>query len=341
MLRYLTAGESHGKYLAGILEGFPAGVKVTKQYITAQLKRRRKAPGRSARQAVETDSFEIISGVTGDVTTGAPITALIKNIKVWNELPFSSVPRPGHADLAGMLKYSTLNAALIRERASARETASRVVLGSFALRLNELLDICINSRVVALGGVNNITAENAAAEIKSARVAGDTLGGVFEITAENLPAGLGNFNQWDAKLNAQLAAALMSINSVKGFELGGGFKLAAVSGREAAKNPELSGGLDGGVTNGRVLVMRCAVKPVPGLKAGAASIDLKTFKKTTAISKTSDTTAVFAAAVIAEHAAALTLAGALIEKFGGDTFEEIKQRVDLWRKKTGKILMRL
>ena len=151
MLRYLTAGESHGKYLAGILEGFPAGVKVTKQYITAQLKRRRKAPGRSARQAVETDSFEIISGVTGDVTTGAPITALIKNIKVWNELPFSSVPRPGHADLAGMLKYSTLNAALIRERASARETASRVVLGSFALRLNELLDICINSRVVALG----------------------------------------------------------------------------------------------------------------------------------------------------------------------------------------------
>jgi len=341
MLRYLTAGESHGKYLAGILEGFPAGVRVTKQYISAQLNRRRQAPGRSARQAVETDSFEIISGINGDVTTGAPITALIKNIKVLNKLPFSTVPRPGHADLAGMLKYNTLNAALIRERASARETAARVALGSFALRLNELLGVYINSRVVALGGINEITAESAAAEIKRLRAAGDTLGGVFEITAENLPAGLGNFNQWDAKLSARLAAALMSINGVKGFELGGGFELAAVSGREAAKNPELAGGLDGGVTNGRALVMRCAVKPVPGLAAGAPSMDMKTFKKTTAVSKTSDTTAVFAAAVIAEHAAALTLAGALLEKFGGDTFEEIKRRVDLWRAKTGKILRRL
>ena len=162
MLRYLTAGESHGKYLAGILEGFPAGVRVTKQYIAAQLKRRRQAPGRSARQAVETDSFEIISGINGEMTTGAPIAVLIKNIKVLDKLPFSSVPRPGHADLAGMLKYDTLNSALIRERASARETAARVAVGSFALRLNELLGICINSRVVALGEAKAITAESAA-----------------------------------------------------------------------------------------------------------------------------------------------------------------------------------
>ncbi|HAH32896.1 MAG TPA: chorismate synthase [Elusimicrobia bacterium] len=337
-MRYLTAGESHGKYLAGILEGFPAGVRVTKQYIAAQLKRRRQAPGRSARQAIETDSFEVVSGIQKEITTGAPITVLIKNIKVFNELPFSSVPRPGHADLAGMLKYDTLNAALIRERASARETAARVALGSFALRLNELLGVCINSRIVSLGGLNEITAQSAAVELKRARAAGDTLGGVFEITAENLPAGLGNFNQWDAKLTSRMAAALMSVNGVKGFELGGGFKLATLSGLAAAKTPELSGGLDGGVTNGRALVMRCAIKPVPGLKAGTPSINLKTFKNTEAVSKTSDTTAVFAAAVIAEHAAALTLAGALLEKFGGDTFEEIKQRVKLWRLKTGKKL---
>ncbi len=340
MLRYLTAGESHGDYLTGILDGFPAGVKVTRAYIAGQLRRRRQAPGRSARQALETDAFELTSGLRGDLTTGAPITVLLENRG--RALPHpSSVPRPGHADLPGMLKYGTLDAALIRERASARETAARVALGSFALRLCELLGVAINSRVTALGGLKRVTAEAAARELLRARRAGDTLGGVFEVTAEGLPAGLGDFTQADRRLGARLAAAMLGINGVKGFELGGGFALAGLGGMAASGDPELSGGLDGGMTNGRALTLRCAVKPVPGLPGGAPSADLRTFKRKICISRTSDTTAVFAAAVVAEHAAALALAGALLEKFGGDSLAELKPRVDEWRRKTGKILKRL
>jgi chorismate synthase len=340
MLRYLTAGESHGKCLTGILEGFPAGVKVPAPYIAAQLRRRRQAPGRSARQALETDSFEITSGVRNGVTTGAPIAVLLENRGRALPAP-DAVPRPGHADLPGMLKYGSIDATLVRERASARETAMRVALGSFVLRLTELLGVTINSRVVSLGRLPAVNAASAAAELLRARRAGDTLGGVFEVTAEGLPAGLGDFTQADRRLGARLAAAMLGINGVKGFEVGGGFAMAALGGLEACGEPELSGGLDGGMTNGRLLTLRCAVKPVPGLAAGAPSADLRTFKKKLCVSKTSDTTAVFAAAVIAEHAAALTLADALLEKFGGDSLAEIKPRVDEWRRKTGKILNRL
>ncbi len=340
MLRYLTAGESHGEYLTGILEGFPAGVKVPRAYIAAQLGRRRRAPGRGARQALETDVFEITSGMDGETTTGAPVTVLLRN-RGRAAPGFSAVPRPGHADLAGMLKYGTMNASLVRERASARETAARVALGSFALKLNELLGVTINSRVVGLGRLPSIDAASAAAELLRARRAGDTLGGVFEVTAEGLPAGLGDFTQHDRRLGARLAAAMLGVNGVKGFEIGGGFALAALGGMEAAGSPELSGGLDGGMTNGRRLTLRCAVKPVPGLPGGAPSADLRTGRKALAISRTSDTSAVFAAAVVAEHAAALTLAAALLEKFGGDSLAEIKPRVDEWRRKTGKLLKNL
>ena len=340
MLKYLTAGESHGKYLAGILEGFPAGINITRAYISAQLERRRAAPGRSARQTREKDEFEIISGMNGNATTGAPIAVLIKNVS--RDLPpFSSLPRPGHADLAGMLKYGTLNAALIRERASARETAMRVALGSFALRLNELLGIRTVSRVVSLGNLGPVTPKTAAAEILRARRAGDTLGGEFELTFLGVPAGLGGFSQGNRRLGAKLAAALLAINGVKGFEIGGGFMLAASGGIEAARHPELSGGLDGGMTSGGLLTLRCAVKPVPGLPGGAISTDLVRFRKKLSVSKTSDTTAVFAAAVVGEHAAALELADAVLEKFGGDSLEEILPRVRQWRAKTRKIISRL
>lgn len=340
MLRHLTTGESHGEYLAGILEGFPAGVKITPAFIEAQLRRRRQAPGRSARQALETDQFKIISGVAGGLTTGAPISVLLAN-KGRTLPPASSLPRPGHADLAGMLKYDTLNASLIRERASARETAAGVALGAFALRFLEMLGIGINSRVLSLGTLGLVTAESAAAELLRARRAGETLGGVFELTAENLPAGLGGFSQRDRRLGARLGAALLAINGVKGFEVGGGFGLAALGGKAASADPELSGGLDGGMTNGRLLRLRCAVKPVPGLPGGSPSTDLKSFRKKLSVSATSDTTAVFAAAVVGENAAALELAGAVLEKFGGDSVGEIKARVDEWRKRTQKILRRL
>lgn len=340
MLRYLTAGESHGEQLAGILEGFPAGVKITPAFIAAQLNRRRQAAGRGARQALETDQFKIISGLAAGLTTGAPISVLLAN-KGRALPPASSLPRPGHADLPGMLKYDTLNAALIRERASARETAAGVALGAFALRFLELLDIGLNSRVLSLGTVRLVTAESAAAELLRARGAGDTLGGVFELTAENLPAGLGGYSQRDRRLGARLGAALLAINGVKGFEVGGGFGLAALGGIAASADPELSGGLDGGMTNGRTLRLRCAVKPVPGLPGGSPSMDLKSFRKKLSVSATSDTTAVFAAAVVGESAAALVLADAVLEKFGGDSLGEIRTRVDEWRKRTQKILRRL
>lgn len=340
MLRYLTAGESHGKYLSGILEGFPAGVEITKAYIAAQLRRRRLAPGRSARQARETDDFEIISGMDGNVTTGAPIALLIRNVSRAIP-PFSSLPRPGHADLAGMLKYDTLNASLIRERASARETAMKTALGSFARRLNELLGISVTSRVAALGGFYGRITNSAAYALRRARREGETLGGEFELVFGNVPAGLGSCVQADRKLGARLGAALLGINGVKGFEIGNGFVLAATHGAAAASAPELSGGLDGGMTDGRTVTLRCAVKPVPGLPGGAWSTDLKSFRKKLSVSKTSDTTAVFAAAVVGEHAASLELASALLEKFGGDSLKELSPRVQEWRKKTGKILSRI
>lgn len=340
MLRYLTAGESHGNYLSGILDGFPAGISITSAYIAAQLKRRRTAPGRSARQARESDAFEIISGLSGGVTTGAPIALLMPNAGRGIP-PFSSLPRPGHADLAGMLKYGTLDAALIRERASARETAMRTALGCFARRLNELLGISVTSEVLSLGLLSPVTPRGAERELQRARREGDTLGGEFELVVKNVPAGLGSCMQPDRRLGPLLAAALLGINGVKGLEIGGGFGLAAIGGRTAAMDQELSGGLDGGMTNGRVLTLRCAVKPVPGLPGGVLATDLRNFRKELSVSKTSDTTAVFAAAVVGEHAVSLELASALLEKFGGDSLGEILPRVKEWRKKTGRILSRL
>lgn len=341
MLRYLTAGESHGETITGILDGFPAGVPVTPVHISAQLKRRRLAWGRGPRQAQESDTVTITAGMHRGTTTGAPIAVSIQNSAPIKKPAFSAIPRPGHADLAGMLKYSTLNAAVIRERASARETAVRVALGTFALRLHELLGIRFNSRVLSLGKDTALSEPRIFASLAAARARGDTLGGIFELTVSGLPAGLGSYSQGALRLSSRLAAAMLAINSVKGFEVGGGFALAACGGIQAAATPLLSGGLDGGITNGRPLILRCAVKPVPGLAAGAASVDLKTFKKACAASKTSDTAAVFAAAVIAEHSAALELAAALLEKFGGDSLEEIKPRLALWRKKTRKALNRL
>lgn len=340
MLRYLTAGESHGEYLSGILDGFPAGVKVPRAYIAAQLKRRRLAPGRSARQARETDAFEIISGMRGEVTTGAPIAVLVKNAA--REVPpATSLPRPGHADLAGMLKYGTLDAALVRERASARETAVRTALCAFATRFNELLGINAGSKVTLLGNTPRVTAETAAAELLRARREGDTLGGEFQVILENVPVGLGSCMQRDLRLGARLGAALLAINGVRSCEVGGGILLAIAGGKAAAEDPELSGGIEGGMSNGRDITLNCLVRPVPGLPDGARSTDLRTFRKKLSVSRTSDTTAVFAAAVVAEHAASFEIASALLEKFGGDSLAEIRPRVEEWRKRTGKILSKL
>ena len=336
MLRYLTAGESHGEALACVLEGLPAGLAVSPADIRRELARRRTAPGRSARQLKEKDSFKVLSGMHRGATTGAPVAILIPNAAAKAHSP-CSVPRPGHADLPGMLKYGFADSALIRERASARHTACVSAMGAFALRLLSDIGADFSSRVVKLGSTENPSPEEARELIARAAADGDTLGGVFELTCAGLPAGLGSHVHHDRRLGARLGAALLGINGIKGFEIGGGFDLASWKGTLSARDRRVSGGLDGGMTNGGDLVLRCAMKPVPGLEAGAPSFDARTEKPTISRSSTSDVTAVYAAAVVAEHAAALELASALLEKFGGDTMDEIKERVRVWRKKTAKL----
>jgi chorismate synthase len=348
MLRYLTAGEAHGPALIGILDGFPAGVPIDREYVARSLARRRTAAGRSRRQARETDSFYISCGVYKNTTTGAPVAVMLKNVSQFAVLDPSAIPRPGHADLAGMLKYGISAAAVIRERASARETAVRTALGAFCLRLLELLEIKIFSRVVKLGHLRSEDAKTIMRELEAAARAGRSLGGVFEIRAENLPVGLGSHAQWDRRLPSRLAAQLMGLNGVKGLEFGSGFELSAMKGEEALdffrkgsplrRLTNLAGGLEGGMTNGMPLVLRAAVRPVPGQRIAVRSIDLKTGKTVSAAPGRSDVTAVFASAVIAEHLLAFELAGAVLEKFGGDSLKEIRARVEAWRKQTKKLL---
>jgi chorismate synthase len=348
MLRYLTAGESHGPALVGIMDGFPAGVPIDENYIAASLARRRTAPGRSPRQTQEKDLIHITGGLHRNMTTGAPVAVILENASRLSVLDPASVPRPGHADLAGMLKYGISAAAIIRERASARETAVRTALGAFCVRLLELLDVKITGRVINLGGIENGTYEAMARELERARKAGRSIGGVFEITADNLPVGLGSHAQWDRRLSSKLAAQLMGLNGIKGLEFGAGFGLAAMKGEKALdlfkKNSplkrlsNLAGGLEGGMTNGMPLVVRAAVRPVPGQGFPVRSIDLRTGGTADSEPARSDTTAVFAAAVIAEHIMAFELADAVLEKFGGDSLKEIQSRIKAWRKQTAKLL---
>lgn len=339
MLRYLTAGESHGESLACILEGLPSGLSVSPDDIRRELRRRREAPGRGSRQKKETDRFTVLSGMHRGSTTGAPVAILIPNAGAGGQTP-SRVPRPGHADLPGMLKYGIMDAGLIRERASARHTACVSAMGAFALKLLAGTGVRFSSRVTRLSMTDNPSPEEARELIARAAGSGDTLGGVFELTCSGLPAGLGSYVHHDRRLGARLGAALLGINGVKGFETGGGFDLSSWKGTLAARDRRVSGGLDGGMTNGGDLVLRCAMKPVPGVEAGVPSFDVRTGRPALSRSTTSDVTAVYAAAVVAEHAAALELAGALLEKFGGDTMDEIKERVRLWRKKTAKFIGR-
>lgn len=350
MLRYLTAGESHGKTLVGILEGFPSNMPINEKYIALQLKRRRIVQGRSSRQKIETDNFEIISGLYKGKTTGAPIGLLVPNKKTSSLISQSSSPRPGHADFAAMLKYDIHQSALIRERASARETCMRVGLGSFAMRFLQLLGINIKSRVISLASADlNKSNKSITAKLEEAAKKGETLGGTFEIRVENPPIGLGSHNQWDKKISADIGKQLLSLNAVKGVEIGGGFKLAEMNGLDSidgfeiengkiCRTSNMAGGIEGGITNGQDIIFRCAMKAVPGIKKGTRSINLKTGSKTLICSDTSDTTAVFAGAVIGEYLTALELSNHILKKFGGDSFDEIKDRLFLWNKQISKKL---
>ncbi|MCM2304216.1 MAG: chorismate synthase [Elusimicrobia bacterium] len=381
MLRYLTAGESHGKALIGILEGLPAGLKLAAGDIQADLMRRKKGHGRGNRQKIEGDKVEILSGIRAGKTLGSPLGLLIPNLdfKNWESIMGAEptdaaaarrveIPRPGHADLVGKLKYGFDDMRNVLERASARETAMRVALGAAARRFLSECGVVVASRVIAIGGetddsplpcpvseLNELTDANPVrcantpfskrmiTRIDEAKAAGDTLGGVFEVLAEGLPIGLGSYAQWDRRLEGPLAQALMSLNAIKGVEVGYGFRGAGVPGSRAhdAYEPKgkkvgyrsnRSGGLDGGMTTGQTLVLRAAMKPIATLMKPLDSVDLRTMKPAKAHVERSDACAVPAAAVIGESLVCLVLADAVLTKFGGDSMAEILPRLAAWRK---------
>lgn len=379
-LRYLTAGESHGKALVGILEGLPSGLELSASDIQSELARRKRGHGRGNRQKIETDAVEILSGVRHGKTLASPIALLIANadFKNWESImavapvagPVSrrvEVPRPGHADLVGALKYGFDDMRNVLERSSARETAMRVALGSAARKFLRACGVSIASRVVEIGAVADVgpwngpasklnqaadlspvRCTNAAAEkrmiaaIDQAKAEGDTLGGIFEVYAEGLPVGLGSYAQWDRRLEAPIAAAVMSLNAIKGVEIGLGFQAARVPGslahdeyvpkkKHVGYKSNRSGGIDGGMTTGQAVIVRAAMKPLATLMKPLASVNLKTGAAARAHIERSDVCAVPAAAVIAESLLALVLADAVLAKFGGDSMQELLPRLKSWK----------
>src|SRR3989475_884391 len=379
--RFTTAGESQGRGVVGILEGIPAGLPVSAADVDVELKRRMGGYGRGARMKIESDRIEWLAGVRAGETLGSPIAMLVWNRdwEHWQDVMAPEAdatpdpqgrrrqvtrPRPGHADLAGSLKYDRTDARDILERASARETVARVACGAVCKKLLREFSIDIGSHVAELGGVvakvgakhaaplpANMNAvadqspvrcldKDAEAEmirrIDAAKAAGDTLGGIVEVIALGVPVGLGSHVSWDAKLDGRLAQALMSIPAVKGVELGLGFEAARRKGSEVhdeilpgfSRATNRAGGTEGGMTTGEPLVARVAMKPISTLMAPLRTVDLKTGGPAQAQAERSDVTAVPAMGVIAEAMLALVLAQALLEKFGGDALSETKRNFE-------------
>ena len=378
--RFTTAGESHGKALVTIVEGVPAGLPLDAEWVNHDLARRMQGYGRGARMKIEQDQIQFVSGVRAGATLGSPIAMLIENRDWanWADImaPEASDqprrrqvtrPRPGHADLVGVLKYDREDARDILERASARETAARVAAGAVAKRLLDACGISIGSHVVSLGGIR-VTAPdplprplNAASDASPVRVLdptseaaivaridqakrdGDTLGGEIEVVADGLPLGLGSHVSWDRKLDGRLAGMLMSIPAVKGVEIGLGFAAARRPGSTVhdpidpnaesgfVRRSNNAGGLEGGMTTGEPLVVRVAMKPIATLMTPLATVDLKTGHAAQAQSERSDVTAVPAMGVIAEALVAIVLADAMLEKFGGDSLAELIRNLTGYR----------
>lgn len=370
MLRYLTAGESHGKTMLVIVDGFPAGIKVDVGQINAELRRRQGGYGRGGRQRIETDEVEFLSGTWRETTLGSPVAMQVVNKDYKLErLDDLDRPRPGHADLSGAMKYlSSIRGVL--ERASARETTVRVAAGALAKQLLREFGIMAFGYVLELGGIRAEPHEAPLDELKRLRDAspvyslnaeadkqivalidqagkdGDTLGGIVEVRVEGLPFGLGSHTQWDRKLDGRLAQAVMSVQAIKGVEIGLGFEAARRRGSqvhdairydaEQTDDPRLgfrrptnnAGGLEAGMTNGQPLVVRAAKKPISTLRQPLESINLSTKQPATAAYERSDICAVPAASVIVENVVAFEVAAALVEKFGGDSLEETRRHYD-------------
>jgi chorismate synthase len=379
MLRFETAGESHGECLVAILTGLPAGVPISLDAINRELWRRQQGYGRGGRMKIETDRAQLVSGVRHSRTIGSPIAILLENKdwKNWTEaLPVEDIdggedkkkpvtrPRPGHADLAGALKYNFHDARYILERASARETAARVAAGSLAKALLAEFGIEILSHVIAvgpvrldrpvswedlralsekaevlLGCVDSSVEEKMKAVVDEAYRTGDTVGGVFEVVAHNVPPGLGSHVTWDSRLDGRLAQAIVSMQAVKGVEIGFAAEGAANFGSAVqdtisyadgkfTRGANRAGGLEGGITNGQDVLVRGLLKPISTLRRPLESVDLVTREPALAAYERSDVCVVPAAGVIGEAMVAITLAQAFLEKFGGDSLTETRRNFD-------------
>jgi chorismate synthase len=380
MLRYLNGGESHGKYLLAVLEGVPSGLPLTAEMIDHDLARRQKGYGRGGRMRVEQDRVEFACGVRKGKTIGNPLGLLISNKdwENWKEVmaaepgptPQEKVvtrPRPGHADLVGAIKYGHRDVRNVLEKASARETAIRVAIGGVAKALLSHFGITVVSYTVEIGGIvaqygpdpleSYEKAENSdvrspdpdagtkmVEQIRTAKHRGDTLGGVFEVVVMNSPIGLGTYAQWDRRLSARLAMAAMSIQAMKGVEIGMGFEAARRFGSEVhdeiyydrtekqfVRKTNNAGGLEGGITNGQPIVIRVAMKPISTLYSPKNSVDIITKEPFEATVERSDICTVPAAGVVGEAVIAFEMANALVEKFGGDSLEEMKRNFESYQ----------
>ncbi len=371
-MRYLTAGESHGPKLLGIIEGLPAGLPLAKEIIDEALKKRQKGPGRGGRMQIELDQVNFLSGLRGGITTGAPLALEIVNrdwanwekIMAWGqEADLESrkvlAPRPGHADLAGSIKYRT-EVRNILERASARETAMRVAIGNVARQLLACLGIEVRGQVLAVGGVKSPvthedpdywqrvensewavadprTEQRIGQRLEEAGQKGESLGGVIQIQVHNVPAGLGSHVQWDRKLDGKLAQAVLSVQAIKGVSFGLGFEAADRMGSEvhdpiqykkltgyshASNN---AGGIEGGMSNGEPIVLQAVMKPIPTLSNPLATVHMETKEVVQASVERSDICAVPAAKGVLEHVVAWTIAVEILEKFPSDTFSELQK----------------
>jgi len=351
MLRFLTAGESHGKALLAILEGMPAGLKVEAGQINQELKRRQAGFGRGRRMQIEKDEAQILSGLRKGITLGSPIAFLIENKDFSIEkLLKVTCPRPGHADLAGLLKYGFTDVRNVLERASARETASRVGIGAICKIFLKEFNIRIISKVLSIGG--EFTSEAMKNKILEAKDNKDTVGGIFEVVAKGLPCGLGSYVQPDRRLDARLAENIMSIPGIKAIEIGLGLGYAVSFGSEVHdviyynKNKRLlagrqgyfrktnnAGGIEGGISNGEDIIIRACMKPISTLLKPLDSVNIATLKPTKAVVERSDTCVLEAAGVIAESGVALVLADAFLEKFGADNLLDIKKAYQDYQKR--------
>jgi chorismate synthase len=383
-LRWFTAGESHGPELVAIVDGVPAGMTLLVEDVNTDLVRRQRGYGRGGRMKIESDRVEILSGVRGGVTLGSPIAVAISNRDHANwsgrmgAAPFDAPPepvtrpRPGHADLAGGIKYDRHDLRDVLERASARETAARTAVGAIARKLLSQVGVEIFAHVVAIGDVetsrggdvplhvvrdrsagSDLRCADAEAEtrmkdaIREAAHAGDTLGGVFEVVATGVPVGLGSHVQWDRKLDGRLAQALMCIQAIKAVEIGDGQQGARYRGSAVhdpiaydraragfVRSSNHAGGLEGGMTNGEPVVCRAAMKPIATLRSALPSVDVVSKESFLATVERSDVCAVAAASVVGEAMVAITLADALLEKFGADSIRELSRNVQGYLEQT-------